>query len=485
MLKTRVKLRDEFCVETRADPCALVIFGVTGDLARRKLIPALAALHRRNLLPDRFFILGAARAGLSDEAFRQRFSGPGSSPGFLRRLHYARVDLEDQESMRRLGRELRKLVETHGTGPNRLIYLALPPRLYPAICRNLEGAGLAERGNPAVRIIVEKPFGSDLKSAEALDRQLREHFTEEQIYRIDHYLGKETVQNILMLRFANAIFEPLWNRGYIEHVQITAAESIGVEERGEYYDRTGALRDMGQNHLLQLLTLVAIEPPTSFEADRIRDEKAKLLRSIRPFPRDPEGWIVRGQYRGYREEGGVARDSRTETFVAMKLLVDNWRWQGVPFYLRTGKRLAKKRTEIVITFKPVPHSMFAPLPREALSPNQLVLNVQPEEGIELSIEGKRPGPKLCMSTLTLDFDYREVFGVDPPGAYERLLLDAMQGDATLFVRRDILMDSWRLLTPVLEAWEQGGRPAVYEPGTWGPREADELLERDGRAWRNP
>jgi glucose-6-phosphate 1-dehydrogenase len=346
------------------------------------------------------------------------------------------------------------------------------------------------------RVVVEKPFGHDLASSRKLDSALHQWLTEEQIYRIDHYLGKETVQNIFILRFANAIFEPIWNRRYIDHVQITVAETLGVENRAGYYEQSGALRDMFQNHMLEMLSLVAMEPPAAFEADRHRDEKVKLLRSIRPFPRTGlSDWLVRGQYAAsasdggllpYRQEKSVRPDSQTETYVAMKVMVDNWRWQGVPFYLRSGKRLAKQVSEIAITFKPVPHSMFGAIASELLQPNVLTLKIQPEEGIALSIEAKRPGPRMCMSNLTMNFAYKDVFGERSGNAYERLLLDCMAGDQTLFVRHDGAELAWTVLEPILETWQN---PAAelplefYASGSHGPQAADRLLGRDGRRWR--
>jgi len=374
----------------------------------------------------------------------------------------------------------------------------VPPVLYGEIADKL---GALKLNCPAatgrfeqVRLVVEKPFGRDLDSAKELDRLLGRHFQESQIYRIDHYLGKETVQNLLIFRFANSLFEPVWNRNYIDHIQITIAETLGVEHRANYYDKSGALRDMFQNHILQMLALVAMEPPVSFEADRVRDEKVKLLRGLRPLtPEDAESSFIRGQYgpgqvdgkavRGYLEEEGVAADSATETYVAAKLYVDNWRWKGVPFYLRTGKRLARRLTEIAITFRHVPHSMFMTAGLEDMPPNVLRFQIQPEEGMYLSLQAKRPGSKLCMSTLEMTVDYQQVFGVKMPEAYQRLLLDAMLGDQTLFDRHDSILTSWEYLMPVLDSWQsEGGRPIVYPAGSSGPSQSETLLHSDGRLW---
>lgn len=513
---THVVMREAGNGESKPDPCGVVIFGASGDLTHRKLLPALFNLFRRKLLPESFYILGCARTQMSDQTFREsaaealseQFNGVTAADRetFLRRCNYLAGDYQDPRLYTALVDRLHKLDTDHATNGNHLFYLSIPPTLYGAVVRRLGDAQLtpeAEDGSPWVRVIVEKPFGRDLESAMTLDHELHQVLSERQIYRIDHYLGKETVQNILMLRFANAIFEPLWNRRYIDHVQITAAEVLGVEHRAGYYEQAGALRDMFQNHMLQMLALVAMEPPASFEADRVRDEKVKLLRAIRPFPLEHlSQWIVRGQYEagkiqgqevpGYRQEKGVASDSSTETFVAAKILIDNWRWQGVPFYLRSGKRLAKRVSEIAITFKSVPHSMFAPfIPPEQLAPNVLILNVQPAEGICLTIEGKHPGGKLRIGSVTMAFHYRQVFGADPPEAYERLLLDCMTGDQTLFVRHDDMAMSWSLIAPILQAWEEAedhapnGKLYLYPAGSWGPTEAEELLIRDRRQWRVP
>jgi glucose-6-phosphate 1-dehydrogenase len=345
-------------------------------------------------------------------------------------------------------------------------------------------------------VVVEKPFGRDLESAVALNATLRENLAEEQLYRMDHYLGKDTVQNVLMLRFANAIFEPIWNQKYIDHVEITVAETVGVEHRAGYFEQAGLLRDIFQNHMIQMLALAASEPPVSFEPNRLRDERVKLIRSIRPFPvGDLDQWIIRGQYGpgrifdqdvpGYRDEERVAPDSRTETFVAAKLLIDNWRWRGVPFYLRAGKRLARRLSRIAVVFKNVPHSIFAPIAAAELSPNVLVFKVQPEEGVALTIEAKGPGPRMCLNSLTMSFSYRDALETQLPNAYERLLLDCMLGDQSLFLREDSVEAAWALVTPVLEAWEEDTSPLpVYPAGTWGPAEADALIQRDGRQWQS-
>ncbi|MCL5269840.1 MAG: glucose-6-phosphate dehydrogenase [bacterium] len=506
------KIRGEFCIESRAEPGGVVIFGASGDLTSRKLMPALFNLYRRNLLPRNFYVLGCGRSRLTDEAFAfhvrdefgriAEFHSDPRLDDFLRQCYYSTGDYDDPAFYDHLRERLGELDGRHATGGNHLFYCSTPPSVYAAIADRLSGAGLAaegEGGRPWRRVVIEKPFGRDLQSAAALDAELHKVLRERQIYRIDHYLGKETVQNILMFRFANAIFEPIWNRRYVDHVQIMVAESLGVDHRAGYYEKAGALRDMFQNHMLQMLSLVAMEPPTSFDADHVRDEKVKLLRALRPFdPGRANETLVRGQYGpgamggkevpGYLEEPGVDPQSTTETYLAMRLMVDNWRWQGVPFYLRSGKRLCRRVSQIAIAFKPVPHSMFSPIAPEEFEPNLLLLNVQPDEGVSLRIQSKHPGPKLCMSALTMDFTYREAFEEEPPEAYERLLLDCMLGDQTLFVRHDDVIVSWALMTPVLEALADPARQiplCSYDPGSWGPKEADELLGRDGRVWFNP
>ena len=497
---------DYFCVESQLSPCGLVIFGASGDLTQRKLIPALLSIYQRGQLSEGFFILGCGRSQLTDQAFRATLASALKEEDkprpmidlFLKRCYYISGSYDDLELYKKLSRKLKELEGKYPTHGRKVFYLSTPPSLFPVIVERLGAEDMTSEDREKdrwVRVIVEKPFGHDLKSAVDLDNQLYKVLNENQLYRIDHYLGKETVQNILMFRFANAVFEPIWNRRYVDHVQITVAETLGVEHRAGYFEQAGQLRDMFQNHMMQMLALVAMEPPSSFDADRVRDEKLKLLRSIRPFALDDlERYIVRGQYgpgyfndipvKGYLEEEGVAKGSKVETYVGAKVLLDNWRWQGVPFYLRAGKRLPRRISEIAITFKSVPHSLFGNALSEQLPANVLVLNIQPEEGVSLTFQAKQPGPKVNMVPLTLDFHYRDVYSHGLPEAYERLLMDCIAGDQTLFIRHDEVTVAWGLLTPVLEAWATKKKgPYIYKSGTWGPLEADHLLEREKRKWR--
>jgi glucose-6-phosphate 1-dehydrogenase len=492
----------------------VVIFGASGDLTKRKLVPALYNLHRDGLLPNGFNLVGYARRPKSDEQFRSemydaicRYSRaqPGSSAeweSFAANVYYHVGDYDEPEDYHALGECLADLDEAAGMERgrgNRLFYLAMPPDIYTRIVRQLGAAGLNGRipldlqESGWTRIIIEKPFGRDLETAQELNRQVLSVFDERQVYRIDHYLGKETVQNILTFRLGNSIFEPLWNRRYIDHVQILVAESIGVEGRGGYYDTSGAIRDMVQNHMLQLLALVAMEPPAAFTADAVRNEKVKVLQALRPIaPEQVARSTVRGQYTDYRKEEGVAPDSCTETFAAIKLHVDNWRWAGVPFYLRTGKFLPERLTEVVISFRQPPLMLFAQAdqpghygPPDQMEPNLLVLRIQPNEGIAMRIGLKPPGSQIQLRPVDLGFQYESGFGKNAPEAYERLLLDALIGDATLFIRRDEVEASWSLITPIMEGWKAGyaPKPSPYWHGSWGPEAADTLINQDGREWR--
>ena len=499
--------RGLFCIETRPAPFIIVIFGASGDLAHRKLIPSLYRLQARKLLPNTYHVIGCGRKPLDDDDFRasaleglKEHAGVTGSEAddFLGHCHYRSGGYDDPELYKKLLGAINDL-NPDGRIENTVWYLSTPPALFSVIVGQMKSSGiLAALGEPMerIRVVLEKPFGYDLDSAMRLNDDIHRDLDECQVYRIDHYLGKETVQNILMFRFANAIFEPVWNRRYIDNIQIIAAESIGVGHRAGYYDSSGLLRDMFQNHMMQMLSLVAMEAPATFEPDRVRDEKVKLLRSVRPFPVDDlSSVLVRARYGkgeadgtvllAYPDEEGIQPDSQTETFVAAKMYIDNWRWQGVPFYLRSGKRLTRRESKIVIVFKDVPHSMFQSFLPGQLSNNYLVLNVQPEEGVRLSIEAKSPGPKMCMSMLALDFKYKDVYDGGLPDAYERLLLDAMLGDQTLFIREDDMEVAWRLFTPVLDAWRdnKGNSPLTdYPSGSWGPSEANDLVTRDGRLW---
>ena len=491
------------------DPCIMVIFGASGDLTRRKLIPALYNLAKSQLLSREFAVIGVSHSDLSTEDFRKKVAedmdkfatgevDPDLREWFVRRIHYLSGEFGDKNVYPKLKELLDKVDKDHSTHGNYFFYLATASEFFGTIVEQLAAAGLMEQNNQHWRrVIIEKPFGHDIDSARALNAQLLRVATEKQIYRIDHYLGKETVQNILAFRFANGIFEPIWNRRYIDHIQISVAETVGVEGRGGYYDKAGALRDMVPNHIMQLISLTAMEPPISFQADAVRDEQAKILHAIQPLSAEEVlTKTVRGQYGegtaggehypNYRAEPDVPPDSRTETFVAMKLMIDNWRWADVPFYLRTGKCMPARNTHIVIQFRRAPFVLFRDTPVENLMPNQLVLHIQPEEGISLRFAAKAPGPIMSLGTVDMNFEYADYFGTTPSTGYERLLHDCMIGDATLFQRADMVEAGWCVVSPLLDVWKAlpPRNFPNYPAGTWGPKEADELLERDGRHWRN-
>jgi glucose-6-phosphate 1-dehydrogenase len=493
-------------VETirRAPPGVLVVVGASGDLTSRKLLPALERLSRRRLLAPAFAVVGVARSALDDDGFRQLMTKavPDAEPAWeeiVRRSRYVTGDYADAATFEALAKVLSDVESDVGSNGNRTFYLATVPAVFAEVADSLGAAGLNRPKSPdvAVRLVIEKPFGHDLESARELDADLHRTFEESQIYRIDHYLGKETVQNVLALRFANAIFEPLWNRSYVDHVQITVAESLGVEKRGGFYETAGALRDIVQNHVMQVLALTLMEPPGSIDAQGIRDEKVKALRSVViPMPEQVGTRVVRAQYDSgwsdgvavpaYRQEPDVAPDSQTETYVAMKLQVDNWRWAGVPIYIRTGKRLPKRLTEVAMQFQCVPHLAFDPSESKELRPNALVLRIQPDEGVALRFGAKVPGQAFKVRDVLMDMSYGSAFMEEAPDAYERLLLDAMVGDPTLFIRSDEVDQAWQIVDPLLEAWEARKVPlAGYAAGTWGPRLAEQLMERDGRQWRSP
>ncbi len=479
-----------FCIEVKPAPGTLVIFGASGDLAGRKLFPALAALERRNLLDPSSHIVGCGRTDFDDTAFRARIAewlpgGARANHSLLERIFYVHGNYDDAGFYRQLAATLDRIEGSCRNHCGRTFYLATPTALYPKLIELICDAGLLDESSGAWRhVILEKPFGRDSASARELDQRLHRRLAEEQIYRIDHYLGKDTVQNIMMLRFANLLFEPVWNRHYVDHVQITVAETLGVEKRAAFYEQTGLLRDMFQNHMLEMLSLAAMEMPANFSADAVGAEKLKLIRDLRPFSRDDlRSRMVRGQYDGYRSEPGVAADSHTETFVAAEFRIDNWRWSGVPFYLRSGKRLAQKRSEIAVVFKRIPHSIFSPVSASSLAPDMLILEVQPEEGMRLRLQAKQPGPKLCMGTQELSFRYRDTHSENEPlDAYSRLLLDAMLGDRTLFMRADVIAESWRIFTPVLEMWDELLPLETYAPGSSGPEAAQRMLYASGREW---
>ncbi|HEX3621059.1 MAG TPA: glucose-6-phosphate dehydrogenase [Acidimicrobiales bacterium] len=501
----------EATVERVAPPAILVVFGASGDLTSRKLMPAVENLALRRLLPAGFSVVGVARTEMGDDEFRERMreavaeSGGGGEEAkhvwesFTGGFRYVAGDYTNADTFKRLKDVLDELDEARGTAQNRLYYLATPPDTFPIVVQGLAACGLTRPAHDEafVRIVIEKPFGRDTRSAEKLDEVVHEAFEERQVYRIDHYLGKETVQNVLALRFANAIFEPIWNRRYVDHVQITVAEQLGVGHRGGFYESAGALRDIVQNHVMQVLALTLMEPPATFDAGGIRDEKVKALRAVDIMSADEvsqnvvraqyrAGWVQGSEAQGYRDEEGVDPHSQTETYLAMRLHVDNWRWAGVPIYIRTGKYLPKRVTEVAMEFKTVPHLPFATSQAEGLEPDALVLRIQPDEGITLRFGAKVPGQAFRVRSVSMDFFYGAAFLEETPEAYERLLLDALLGDPTLFIRSDEVAQAWRIVEPVIDAFENGDLPlARYEAGTWGPPEADALLDRDGRHWRKP
>jgi glucose-6-phosphate 1-dehydrogenase len=498
-----------------AGPCTMVIFGATGDLTKRLLVPAIYNLQNAKLLPENFSLLGISRSGESDEAFRDELDefmkglskdhktefdadsvGGRSWKRILGCTHYFVGDFDDPETYKGLKGKLDELAKKYKTGGNVLFYLAVAPVFFSKIVKRLGEAGLVDQKEGWRRVIIEKPFGNDLKSARALNRDILKTLDESQIFRMDHFLGKETVQNIMALRFANGVFEPIWNRDHIDHVQISVTETVTVEKRGGFYESVGAMRDMVPNHLFQLLTLAAMEVPQSFEADAVRNEKVKLLKSIKPMTvKEVDINTVRGQYGAgdiggrkvddYRKADDVDPKSNTETYVAMKLMIDNWRWAGVPFYLRTGKSLAKRESEIAIRFKQAPFTMFPDTPIDKLAPNYMVLHIQPEEGISLMFNAKVPGPTVRMESVNMRFNYKDYFEQVPRTGYETLLYDCMMGEATLFQRADNVEAGWEVVQPILDHWAKVKEKDFpnYKAGSWGPKAADELLERDGRSWR--
>jgi glucose-6-phosphate 1-dehydrogenase len=497
-------LADGLTRERRAPPGVLIVFGASGDLTSRKLMPAIARLVSRRLLPPAFSVVGVARTEMDDDRFRGLMldAVPDAGPAWaelVKTFRYVAGDYADPATFAALEGVLDELDKERGTSGNRTFYLATIPSVFEEVAEALGRSGLNHPISPeaSVRLVIEKPFGRDLASANRLDAALHRAFEEDQIYRIDHYLGKETVQNLLALRFANAIFEPVWNRRYVDHVQITVAESLGVEHRGGFYETAGALRDIVQNHVLQVLSLTLMEPPATVDAQGIRDEKVKALRAVKiPTAQQALSNVVRAQYDagwsegqevvGYRQEEGVAADSHTETFVAMELEVDNWRWAGVPIFIRTGKRLPKRVTEVALQFQRVPHLPFTAADSEGLHPNALILRIQPDEGISLRFGAKVPGQAFEVRDVLMDFSYGAAFLEEPPEAYERLLLDALMGDPTLFIRSDEVEQAWKIVDPLLDAWQRPDTPlATYPAGTWGPRQADLLIEREGRQWRTP
>ncbi len=503
-------LREGLRIKHSTEPCVMVIFGATGDLTHRKLLPALYNLALEHPLPAGFSVVGFARRPYNDDIFReqaleavnqysrQKPVNPQVWESFSSGIHYLQSDFNDPAGYEKLNALLNKLDHERGTGGNRIFYLSTPPSQYPEIIQHLGAAGLNRNRKGWTHLIIEKPFGHDLASAHELNRQVAKVFREDQVYRIDHYLGKETVQNILVFRLANGIFEPVWNRRYVDHIQITVAENIGLEGRGAYYEESGAIRDMVQNHVLQLLTLVAMEPPIAFDASAVRDEKVKVLHALQPLVgREVTNNTIRGQYGpgwvsgqqvpGYTQEPGIPPTSTTETYVAIKMFIDNWRWAGVPFYLRVGKRLPKRVTEVAIQFKQAPLMLFKRSEAHGqVEPNVLTLRIQPDEGISLKFGTKVPGTEMQIRAVNMDFLYGSSFRAQPE-AYERLLLDCMVGDSTLFTRRDEVEAAWTFIQGILDEWrnEPAENLLSYEAGSWGPQAADEFIWHDGRRWRRP
>ncbi len=491
----------------RPEDHVFVIFGASGDLTKRMIVPALYSLFVQNLLPEKFALLGVSRTEFSDDTFRQKMKEAltefkvtddlSKIDEFLKTIFYLSIDPKNIVAYSSLEEKINNLRTNNNIGGNAIYYLSTPPNLYSVIPRNLASYGLNKQGNGWKRLIIEKPFGYDLESAEKLKNDLMQSWTEEQLFRIDHYLGKETVQNLLVTRFSNGIFEPLWNRNYINHVEVTSSESIGVEERGGYYESSGAMRDMIQNHLLQVVGLTAMEPPTSLEPSAIRNEILKVFQALRPIkPEEIKDVAIRGQYiaskikgeeiKGYREEKGVNPESITETYAALKFYIDNWRWGGIPFYVRSGKRLPTRVSEVVIHFKKTPHFLFSTNGNTNAN-NQLVLRIQPDEGVLLKFGMKIPGTGFDVQTVNMDFHYSDLTSVRIPTAYERLIYDSMKGDSTLFARTDEVMAAWKFLMPVLDAWKNDESIPLYgyPAGTWGPERADELIEGINTTWRYP
>ncbi len=486
----------------KTEPHIIVIFGASGDLTKRKLIPALFNLHQQNLLGHPFAILGVSRTKMTNDEFRNRMKeflpDKESISDFMEHLYYQDIETSNKEDYLILKERISKIKDEIKGEANILFYLSTPPELYTVIPENLAFAGLNIQSEGFRHLIIEKPFGTDLTSAKELNRELLKFFDEEQIFRIDHYLGKETVQNLLVMRFSNSLWEPLWNHKYIDHIQITSSEKLGIEKRGGYYDNAGAMKDMVQNHLLQLVGLIAMEPPTIINAEAFRNEMLKVFQSIRPLKKETLNEnVIRGQYtsssikdeqmKGYREEEGIAAESRTETFVAMKLNIDNWRWSGIPFYIRSGKRLPAQVTEIVINFRPAPHLLFNSVSTGNNVPNQLIIRIQPDEGILLKMGLKIPGAGFEVKTVNLDFHYSDLADTYMPTAYERLLLDCIHGDATLYARGDNVEKAWEIVQPIIDEWKDNPEFPLYgyPAGTWGPKEAEGLIKEEAMGWRYP